>query len=145
MAGAQHAVVQRLRYFVSESRWDDEVVDAWRLELLLTYRRTGPHGRGALVIDDSGGRQDGNKTAHVGRRYLGRVGKTDNGIVMVTTVWADDRVYYPLRACPYTAASYFSEGRADPGFKAKLRIAAGLTDAAKTAGVVCRAVVAGCV
>jgi hypothetical protein len=29
----------------------------------------------------------------VGRPYLGRYGKTDNGVVTVTTVWADERVY----------------------------------------------------
>jgi SRSO17 transposase len=46
-----------------------------------------------LVIDDSGDRKDGVKTAHVGHQYLGRYGKTDNGVVTVTTVWADERVY----------------------------------------------------
>jgi DDE superfamily endonuclease len=40
-------------------------------------------------------------TAHVGRQWLGRWGKTDNGIVTVTTVWTDGRVYYPLHATPY--------------------------------------------
>lgn len=71
---AQHAAVQRLQYFLSEARWDDEVVNARRLELLLTHPRTAPRARGALVIDDSGDRKDGTKTAHVGRQYLGRVG-----------------------------------------------------------------------
>jgi hypothetical protein len=28
----------------------------------------------------------------VGRQWLGRLGKTDNGIVTVTTVWTDGRV-----------------------------------------------------
>jgi len=41
-----------------------------------------------LVIDDSGDRKDGTKTAHVGRQWLGRYGKTGNGVVTVTTVWA---------------------------------------------------------
>ncbi len=31
------------------------------------------------------------KTAHVGRQWLGRYGKTDNGLVTVTTVWVDER------------------------------------------------------
>jgi hypothetical protein len=48
-----------------------------------------------LVIDDSGDRKDGSKTAHVGRQWLGRYGKTDSGVVTVTTMWADERVYYP--------------------------------------------------
>jgi hypothetical protein len=33
---------------------------------------------------------------------LGRYGKTDNGVVTVTTLWADERVYYPLHAEAYT-------------------------------------------
>jgi SRSO17 transposase len=58
-----------------------------------------------IAIDDSGDRKDGTRTAHVGRQWLGRYGKTDNGIVTVTTVWADERVYYPLHAEPYTPAA----------------------------------------
>ncbi|GAA1154165.1 hypothetical protein GCM10009664_22560 [Kitasatospora gansuensis] len=37
------------------------------------------------MIDDSGDRKDGTATAHVGRQWLGRLGKTDNGVVSVTT------------------------------------------------------------
>jgi DDE superfamily endonuclease len=80
----------------------------------------------------------------VGRQWLGRYGKTDNGVVTVTTVWADERVYYPLHARPYTPASHFAKGRNDPGFRTKLQIVADLVAQGKTAGVVCRAVVADC-
>jgi SRSO17 transposase len=44
-----------------------------------------------LVIDDSGDRKDGTATAHVGHQRLGRSGKTGNGVVTVTTLWADER------------------------------------------------------
>ena len=98
VTGAQHRSVQRLQFFLSESRWDCEKVDARRLELLVTDPVTAPHGGGVLVIDDSGDRKDGAKTAHVGHQWLGRYGKTDNGVVTVTTLWADERLYYP-RAC----------------------------------------------
>jgi hypothetical protein len=53
-----------------------------------------------LVIDDSGDRKDGTATAHVGRQWVGRLGKTDNVVVTVTTRWADERVYFPLLADP---------------------------------------------
>ncbi len=86
VAGAQHAAVQRLQFFLSESRWDPDRVNARRLELLLADPATAPHGGGVLVVDDSGDRKDGVKTAHVGRQWLGRYGKTDNGVVTVTTV-----------------------------------------------------------
>jgi hypothetical protein len=105
---------------------------------------TAPHARGVIAIDDSGDRKDGTATAHVGRQWLGRYGKTDNGIVTVATVWADERVYYPLHAEPYTPAPHFAKKRADPDFRTKLQIAADLVAKAHTAGVVCRAVVADC-
>ncbi len=66
LTGAQHRSVQRLQFFLSESRWDPERVNARRLELLLADPATAPHDAGVLVIDDSGDRKDGTKTAHVG-------------------------------------------------------------------------------
>jgi DDE superfamily endonuclease len=97
-----------------------------------------------LVIDDSGDRKDGAKTAHVGRQWLGRYGKTDNGVVTVTTLWADERVYYPVHAVPYTPAKHFAKGKSDPGFRTKLAIGAGLAVQAQAAGFAFRAVVADC-
>src|SRR5258708_1069501 len=122
VTGAQHPAVQRLQFFLSESRWDPEQVNARRLELLAADPATAPHGGGVLVIDDSGDRKDGTKTAHVGHQYLGRYGKTDNGVGTVTTVWADERLYYPLHAVPYTPARHFPKGKNDPPFPTKLAI-----------------------
>jgi hypothetical protein len=142
VAGAQHAAVQRLQYFLSQSTWDAEEINRRRLELLVNDPATAPHARGVIAIDASGDRKDGTATAHVGRQWLGRYGKTDNGIVTVTTVWADERLYYPLHAQPYTPASHFRRKQADPEFRTKLQIAADLITKALAAGVVCRAVVA---
>jgi hypothetical protein len=142
VAGAQHPAVQRLQFFLSESRWDAGRVNARRLELLRADPATAPHEAGVLVIDDSGDRKDGVKTAHVGRQYLGRYGKTDNGVVTVTTLWADERVYYPVHAVPYTPAKYFAKGKNDPGFRTKLAIGAELAVQAREAGFAFRAAVA---
>lgn len=43
---------------------------------------------GAYILDDTGDRKDGCATDHVARKYHGSVGKSDNGIVIVTTLWA---------------------------------------------------------
>ncbi|MFD8867152.1 transposase [Streptomyces sp. NPDC059590] len=99
--------------------WEVEQVNDRRLELLREESATAPHDGGVIVIDDSGDRKDGTATAHVGRQWLGRLGKTDNGIVTVTTVWTDGRVYYPLHATPYTPAHHFTRGRSDPAFRTK--------------------------
>jgi hypothetical protein len=144
VAGAGHRSVQRLQFFLSESRWDPEEVNARRLELLAADLATAPHGGGVLVIDDSGDRKDGTHTAHVGRQWLGRYGKADSGVVTVTTLWADERVYYPVHAVPYTPARHFAKGKNDPAFRTKLQIGADLAIKARGAGFAFRAVTADC-
>ena len=85
------------------------------MELLRADPATAPHGGRVLVIDDSGDRKDGTKTAHVGRQYLGRYGKTGNGIVTVTTVWADERIYYPVHAAAVHPGAALREWEERPG------------------------------
>src|SRR6202167_1189861 len=53
VTGAGHPAVQRLQFFLSESRWDPERVNTRRLELLQADPATAPHDGGVLVIDDS--------------------------------------------------------------------------------------------
>jgi hypothetical protein len=142
VSGAGHPAVQRLQFFLSESRWDPERVNARRLELLLADPATAPHEGGVLVIDDSGDRKDGTRTAHVGHQWLGRYGKTDSGVVTVTTLWADERLYYPVHAVPYTPARHFAKGKNDPAFRTKLQIGADLAIRARGAGFAFRAVCA---
>jgi len=144
VTGSKLPAVQRLQFFLSESVWDPEVVNGRRLELLRADPVTSPHEGGVLVIDDSGDRKDGTATAHVGRQYLGRYGKTDNGIVTVTTLRADERIYYPVHAVPYTPARHFAKGKNDPEFRTKLAIGAELVARARAAGFCFRAVAADC-
>jgi DDE superfamily endonuclease len=144
ITGAQHRQVQRLQWFLSESTWDHERVNQQRIALLQADPATAPHARGVLVIDDTGDRKDGTATAHVARQYLGSVGKTDNGIVAVTSLWADGRCYWPLHAVPYTPASRLPKGKRDPGFRTKPQLAVELVEAARRAKIPFRAVVADC-
>jgi len=97
---AQHPDVQRLQLFLSESTWDANAINARRLELAAADPLTRPHDDGVLVIDNTGDCKDGRKTDHVARQYLGSIGKIENGIVAVTSLWADERVYYPLHVQP---------------------------------------------
>jgi SRSO17 transposase len=144
VVGAQHPAAQGLQWFVSESTWDADQVNQRRLELLLDDPATRPHDQGVLVIDDSGDRKAGSHTAHVARQYLGSLGKTDNGIVAVSSLWADERVYWPAHVVPYTPASRLPKGKTDPAFRTKPQLAAELVQAAHQAGIGFRAVVADC-
>jgi SRSO17 transposase len=96
------------------------------------------------VLDDTGDRKKGSHTRHVGRQYLGSVGKVDNGIVAVSSLWADARVYYPLHVVPFTPRRWFPKGDRGPAYRTKPQLAVQLVDAARTAGVRFRAVVADC-
>jgi DDE superfamily endonuclease len=144
VVGAQHKAVQGLQWFLTEATWDHERVNQRRVQLLVDDPATAPHGQGALVIDDSGDRKAGRHTAHVARQWLGSLGKTDNGIVCVSSLWADERVYWPVDVVPYTPASRLAKGRRDPGFRTKPQLAAELVQAAQQAKIPFRAVVADC-
>jgi len=142
VVGAQAARVQSLQWYLSESSWEAAAVNRARVELILNTPGLKPHGQGALVIDETGDRKAGHKTAHVGRQYLANLGKIENGVVSVTSLWADEKLYYPVDVEPYTPAAWFSGGKAHPGFRTKLKIAGELVQQALTAGVPFRAVVA---
>ena len=144
ITGAQHREVQRLQWFLSESAWDHEQVNERRVRLLCEDPATKSHRQGALVLDDTGDRKDGTATAHVARQYLGSVGKIDNGIVAVTSLWADERCYWPVHAIPYTPAVRLAGGERDPRFRTKPQLAIELVGAAQQAGIAFQAVVADC-
>jgi SRSO17 transposase len=114
---AQHREVQRLQWFLTESSWDDQQVNDRRVRLL---------------CEDPA-------TAHVARQYLGSVGKVDNGIVAVTSLWADERCYWPVHAVPYTPASRLPGRERDPLFRTKPQLAVELIQAAQQAGIGFRA------
>jgi SRSO17 transposase len=73
--------------------WDPEKVSRRRIELMLEDPRTAPEGFDALVIDETGDRKDGKATAHVGKQYLGGIGKIENGVVSVSSLYAEERLY----------------------------------------------------
>jgi hypothetical protein len=137
---AQEAPVQRLQSFLSESVWDAEAVNARRLERAWADAEIAPHEGGVLVLDATGDRKDGAKTAHVAHPYLGSVGKIANGSVAVTSLWADERAHCPLHVVPYTPAARLPQGQKDPALRTKPQRAAELVGRAQGLGGPFRAV-----
>jgi len=144
IVGALYPSVQALQYFLSESCWHAQWVNARRKKLLRECPQTAPTAQGALVIDETGDRKDGKRTAHVARQYLANLGKVDNGVVSVTSVYADERLYYPLEVEPYTPSSWFDKGKKDPTFRTKPQIALELVQREVQEGMPFRAVIADC-
>jgi hypothetical protein len=87
-----------------------------------------------LIVDDSGHRKSGNFTAGVGRQYIGEIGKTDNGIVAVTTHLYDGKKSLPLDIELYQHASSLPQGKKDIEFKKKPELALALIDRSSTRG-----------
>ena len=141
VVGAQRKEAQSLQWFLTESGWEPEAVNRRRVELMLEEPETAPVESGALVIDETGDRKDGKATAHVGPQYLGGIGKTQNGVVSVSSLYADERLYYPLEVEPYTPAHHFEGGKTDPAFRTKHHIALQLVERAIEMELPFRAVV----
>src|SRR5215216_4560607 len=145
VVGAQRREAQSLQWFLSESGWDPREVNERRLKLLFeeSASTAAPSEKGVLVIVENGDRKWGKHTAHVGRQWLANIGKTDTGVVSVTSLLADEKLYWPVDLEPYTPAHHFEGGRADPKFRTKLKIASELVErAAVEEGIPFRAVVA---
>lgn len=67
------------------SVWEADKLNTRRLEVMNKGTQTRISQGFSLIVDDSGHRKSGNFTDGVGRQYIGEMGKTDNGIVVVTT------------------------------------------------------------
>ena len=62
-------------------------------------------------------------------------------MVSVSSVYADERLYYPLEVEPYTPAHHFEGGKQDPEFRTKPHIALQLVERAIEMDLPFRAVV----
>ncbi|MDB5940164.1 MAG: Transposase-like protein, partial [Polaromonas sp.] len=116
-----------------------------RLALLAAEPATSASAEGVLIIDNTGDRKDSSATDHVTRQYLGSAGTIDNGIVAVTTLWADEAHYYPLHVAQYTPATCLPDGRHDVAFRTKPQIALDLARRAQAAGIAFGVIVADCI
>ncbi len=81
-----------------------------------------------MSIDDSGHRKSGNFTDCVGRQYIGEIGKTENGNVIVTTHGYDGVRSFPLDVELYQKAENLPLGKDDPKFQKKPEIAVNLIE-----------------
>lgn len=121
-------VYHQLHHFLTEATWDSEKVNERRLQVMQQCRQTKIKRGFTLIIDDSGHRKSGKSTDGVGRQYIGEIGKTENGVVLVTTHLYDGVKSLPLDVELYQHASSLPGGKQDPKFVKKPDIALNLID-----------------
>src|ERR671932_2328055 len=134
---ANHAVgvtYHRLHHFLTEAPWSASQLNSRRLEVMNQCSKTRISRGFSLIVDDSGHRKSGNFTAGVGRQYIGEIGKTENGIVVVTTHLYDGVKSLPLDIELYQHASSLPQGKKDLEFKKKPELALALIDRSLSQG-----------
>ncbi|MGV2827939.1 IS701 family transposase [Myxosarcina sp. GI1(2024)] len=125
---AVEVTYHKLHHFLTEATWSANKINERRLEVMNKCNQTRISKGFSLIVDDSGHRKSGNFTAAVGRQYIGEIGKTDNGNVVVTTHLYDGQKSLPLDIELYQHGNSLPEGKKDREFKKKPTLALELID-----------------
>ena len=128
-------IYNRLHHFIAEAEWLSSKINERRLQVMDKCSQTRINKGFTLIVDDSGHRKSGNFTDGVGRQYIGEIGKTDNGLVVVTTHLYDGTKSLPLDLEIYRKASDFELGKKEPQFKKKSTIAIELIERSRAVGL----------
>lgn len=112
-----------LRHFLNHAPWETHKLNERRLKVMHQCRQTTPNPGFSLIVDDSGHRKSGAATAGVGRQYIGEIGKTETGVVLLTTHLYDGLRSLPLDLALYQHASSLPQGKDDPNFSKKPALA----------------------
>lgn len=135
---------QRLHHFGHDAPWDLDALNRRRLALWQAHPTLGPHAAGVLIVDETGDRKRGHRIPFAAQQYTGKLGHTANGVVSVTSQWADGTRHVPLGVCPYVPAARLPGKKADPAFRTKPALARELIQEARAAGIPFR-MVADCI
>lgn len=133
---------QQLHHFMHDAPWDAEAVNRQRLELWQSHPYLGPHAAGVLIIDETGDPKRGQRIELAAQQYLGKLGHVANGVVAVTSHWADGTRHVPIGVKPYRPARRLPKGNADPAFHTKPDLAWILIEEARASDIPFRLVVA---
>ncbi len=136
---------QRLREFLTNTAWDAREMDRLRIAHMVKHATAGD---GVLIVDDTGFAKKGSHSVGVARQYSGTLGRVDNCQVLVTTHYVDGVFDWPVMARLYLSEQWCQDSaRRDKarvpfeiGFQTKGKIALGLIDEGRDAGIEPKAV-----
>ncbi|MBL7196857.1 MAG: IS701 family transposase [Candidatus Omnitrophica bacterium] len=127
---------QALQYFLADSRWNYESLNATRINLLRKQRTTGFSKDGILAIDDTGSLKPyAKKTEGVSYQYCPVIKEKAYCNVAVVSCYANAVKHIPLNLRFYKPEAEFICGKNDPDFKSKLDFAMELIEEATAANI----------
>ncbi len=98
---------QYLDRFLTKSLWQAQKLRHQRLSFTLQALK---NRKIFVIIDETGDKKKGRSTDYVSRRYLGKLGKVDNGIGSVTAWGLIDNITFPLIFAIYKPKSRLKAG-----------------------------------
>ncbi len=136
---------QRLREFLTNTAWDVREMDRLRIAHMVKHATAGD---GVLIVDDTGFAKKGSHSVGVARQYSGTLGRVDNCQVLVTAHYVDGIFDWPVMARLYLPEQWATDSaRRDKAqvpseidFQTKGKIALGLIDEGRDAGIEPKAV-----
>ena len=115
---------QALQYFLADSRWNYESLNAARINLLRKQRTTGFSKDGVLAIDDTGSLKPyAKKTEGVSYQYCPSVKHEAYCNVAVVSCYCYTVKHIPIDLKFYKPEAEFICGKNDPDFRSKLDFA----------------------
>ena len=106
--GAQR---QGLHHFLHDAPWDAEALNRCRLTLWQAHPVLGPHAQGVLIVDETGDPKRGHRIVLAAPQYLGKRGPVANGVVALTSHWADGSRHVPRGVKPDRPARRLPKGQ----------------------------------
>src|SRR5258708_24215898 len=86
---------QALHHFLHDAPWDAEALNARRLALWQAHPWLGPHPHGGPILAETGDPKPGPPIVLAAQQYVGTLGRVANGVVAVTSHWADGSRHVP--------------------------------------------------
>jgi SRSO17 transposase len=114
---------------------DSDALNQQRLALWRAHPWLKPHAQGMLILDATGDPKRGSRIELAAEQYLGKLGHVANGVVAVTSHWADGTRHVPVGVKPYRPASRLPRGRKDPAFHTKPDLGWQLIEEARAAQI----------
>jgi SRSO17 transposase len=140
---------QRLQEFLTRMSWDEAALNRQRVKTLLDLKSDGD---GVLLLDDTGHPKKGEHSVGVAPQYCGCEGQVTNCQVVVTCVYAERTLCWPVDQQLYLPKGWVKDKarrRAakvpkDIAFQTKVELALDLVDRADALGVSYACVAADC-
>lgn len=127
---------QACQYFLSESKWEIDQLNAIRLKIIENQRTTSSTSSGIVIIDDtSSPKPHAKNTEGAKLQYCGTLGREEVCNVAVFSAFASKAKRFPINFKSYLPAEEFLFGKEDLNFKSKLDLARILVDDALEKGI----------